>query len=174
MTLRMIPSTMARRPRAPVLCVSASFAIRCSASSSNVRRTPSSSSSFWNCLTRAFFGSVRMRTSASSSREFSVTTTGRRPMNSGISPFFIKSSGMILLSEAPTVTRRFERTSAPKPICFFPRRDSMISSRPSNEPPQIKRMFVVSICRSSCCGCLRPPCGGTDAVVPSRILSNPC
>src|SRR5262249_47546401 len=29
-------------------------------------------------------------------------------------------------------------------------------------------------CRNSCCGCLRPPCGGTDAVVPSMILSSAC
>jgi len=27
----------------------------------------------------------------------------------------------------------------------------------------MKRMLVVSTCRNSCCGCLRPPCGGTDA-----------
>src|SRR5215208_2244303 len=26
----------------------------------------------------------------------------------------------------------------------------------------------------SCCGCLRPPWGGTDAIVPSRILSSAC
>ena len=38
---------------------------------------------------------------------------------------------------------------------------SMILSRPSNAPPQMKRMFVVSIWMNSCCGCLRPPCGGT-------------
>ena len=174
MTLRIMPSIMERRPRAPVLCVSASFAMRCSASSSKDRRTPSRSKSFWNCLTNAFFGSVRMRTSAASSSEFSVTTTGRRPINSGIRPFFMRSSGMTLLSDSPTETRFFERTSAPNPICFFPRRDSMISSMPSNAPPQMNRMFVVSICRSSCWGCLRPPCGGTDAIVPSRILSSAC
>lgn len=32
----------------------------------------------------------------------------------------------------------------------------MIFSRPEKAPPQIKRMLVVSTCRNSCCGCLRP------------------
>ncbi len=27
---------------------------------------------------------------------------------------------------------------------------------------------------NSCCGCLRPPCGGIEATVPSIILSNAC
>ena len=37
----------------------------------------------------------------------------------------------------------------------------MIFSRPAKAPPQMNRMLVVSTCRNSCCGCLRPPCGGT-------------
>ncbi len=28
--------------------------------------------------------------------------------------------------------------------------------------------------QNSCCGCLRPPCGGTEATVPSMILSSAC
>src|SRR5580704_7921551 len=50
----------------------------------------------------------------------------------------------------------------------------MIFSSPENAPPQMKRMFVVSTWRNSCCGCLRPPCGGTLAIVPSMILSSAC
>ena len=38
----------------------------------------------------------------------------------------------------------------------------------------MKRMLVVSIVRNSWWGCLRPPCGGTLAVVPSRIFSSAC
>ena len=38
----------------------------------------------------------------------------------------------------------------------------------------MKRMFVVSTCRKSCCGCLRPPFGGTLAIVPSMILRSAC
>ena len=67
-----------------------------------------------------------------------------------------------------------ERMSAPKPTVFLPMRRSMILSRPANAPPQMKRMFVVSIERNSWCGCLRPPWGGTEATVPSRILSSAC
>ena len=68
----------------------------------------------------------------------------------------------------------FERTSAPKPTAFLPIRRAMILSSPANAPPQMKRMFVVSIERNSWCGCLRPPCGGTEATVPSRIFSSAC
>ena len=35
-------------------------------------------------------------------------------------------------------------------------------------------ILVVSIGISSCCGCFLPPCGGTDATVPSRILRSAC
>ena len=37
----------------------------------------------------------------------------------------------------------------------------MTLSRFANAPPQMNRMFVVSIDRNSWWGCLRPPCGGT-------------
>src|SRR5438270_446055 len=53
-------------------------------------------------------------------------------------------------------------------------RAEMIFSSPEKAPPQMNRMFVVSTCRNSCCGCLRPPCGGTDATVPSMIFSKAC
>ena len=32
----------------------------------------------------------------------------------------------------------------------------------------------MSTCRNSCCGCLRPPCGGTEAIVPSISFSSAC
>ena len=50
----------------------------------------------------------------------------------------------------------------------------MISSSPAKAPPQMNRMFAVSIVMNSWCGCLRPPWGGTLATVPSRILSSAC
>ena len=50
----------------------------------------------------------------------------------------------------------------------------MIFSRPAKAPPQMNRMLVVSTWRNSCCGCLRPPCGGTEAVVPSISFSSAC
>ena len=56
----------------------------------------------------------------------------------------------------------------------LPMRLSISLSSPANAPPQMNRMFVVSIWMNSWCGCLRPPWGGTEAVVPSRILSSAC
>src|SRR2546430_8975841 len=42
-----------------------------------------------------------------------------------------------------------------------------IFSSPSKAPPQTNRMLVVSTWTKSWFGCLRPPCGGTEAMVPS-------
>src|SRR6266545_2454021 len=50
----------------------------------------------------------------------------------------------------------------------------MIFSRPTNAPPQMKRMPLVLTRMYSCCGCLRPPWGGTLQTVPSRIFSSAC
>ena len=50
----------------------------------------------------------------------------------------------------------------------------MTFSRPSKAPPQMNRMLVVSICTKSWFGCLRPPCGGTEAMVPSISFSSAC
>src|ERR1041384_4859159 len=49
-----------------------------------------------------------------------------------------------------------------------------IFSRPSNAPPHTNRMLVVSTWTKSWLGCLRPPCGGTEAIVPSTSLSSAC
>ena len=65
-------------------------------------------------------------------------------------------------------------SGAPKPMPLRPARDAMILSSPANAPPTMNSTFVVSIWMNSWCGCLRPPCGGTDAVVPSRIFSSAC
>jgi hypothetical protein len=67
-----------------------------------------------------------------------------------------------------------DSTAAPKPTPLFPTRRSITPSRFANAPPQMNRTFVVSMERNSWCGCLRPPCGGTEAVVPSRIFSSAC
>ena len=167
-------SIIARRPRAPHLRSIAMCAIARTASSSNVSSTPSRPSSFWYCLHNAFFGSVRIRTSASSSSASSVTVIGRRPTNSGIRPNFVKSSGRSFFSASVLPSGVLLVSSAPKPRFFLPVRLSIIGTMPSNAPPQMKRMFVVSIWIISCCGCFRPPCGGTEASVPSRIFSSAC
>src|SRR3954454_13210895 len=89
-------SMMERRPRAPVLRSIALRAMAPSASSAKVRSTLSISNSRWYCFTRAFFGWVRMSFSDGSSRSSSVATTGNRPTNSGISPYFKRVLGLDL------------------------------------------------------------------------------
>ena len=65
-------------------------------------------------------------------------------------------------------------TSAPKPMPAFSERLRMTFSRPSKAPPQMNRMLVVSTWTKSWFGCLRPPCGGTEAMVPSISFSSAC
>src|SRR6266576_2114119 len=165
-----IPSLIERSPRAPVLRSIAFREIAASASSARVRSTLSISNSRWYCLTSAFFGSVRMRLSAASSRSSSVATTGSRPTNSGISPYLSRSSGSTWRKISPVLRSSGAITLAEKPIEAERPRAEMIFSNPEKAPPHTNKMLVVSTCRNSCWGCLRPPCGGTEAMVPSMII----
>ena len=96
-------------------------------------------------------------------------------MNSGIRPNFSRSSGSTSRRIAPV-----RRSSGAAHLGAIAHRRSpcraraMIFSSPEKAPPQMNRMLVVSTCRNSCCGCLRPPCGGTEATVPSMIFSSAC
>ena len=72
--------------------------------------------SFWYCLTSAFFGSVRICTSASSVSSPSVATTGRRPTSSGIRPNLIRSSGSTSRNRSETRRSSLLWTVAPKPM----------------------------------------------------------
>ena len=109
-----------------------------------------------------------------SSRLWTAQTTGRRPMNSGMSPKSSRSSGSECVKIVPGSLSALLTTSAMKPTPWRPMRRSMIFSRPAKAPPQMNSTLVVSMVRNSWCGCLRPPCGGTLATVPSRILSSAC
>ena len=170
----MIFSMIARSPRAPVFLFSVVSATAIRASRSNSSFTPSSSRSFWYCFTIALFGSVKMRINASLSSRSSVTVTGSLPISSGISPNFTRSCGSTSCKSTSISYSCFSAISALKPIDFLSRRVSIILSIPSNAPPHIKRIFVVSIWISSWWGCFLPPCGGTDATVPSMIFNKAC
>src|SRR5213080_2832483 len=162
-TSSMMFSMMARSPRAPDLRLSASRAIAERAPSVKRRCTPSISKSFWYCRVRAFFGSFRMRTSAVSSSSSSVAMTGSRPTNSGISPNLRRSSVCTSCRRSLMLRSSLRRISAPKPIPLTPMRRRMMSSSPTKAPPQTNRMLVVSTCRNSCWGCLRPIYIGAEA-----------
>ena len=47
-------------------------------------------------------------------------------------------------------------------------------SSPENAPPQMNKIFEVSTCKNSCWGCFLPPCGGTEATVPSISFRRAC
>ena len=169
-----ISSIMDLRPLAPVFLSNAfwEIALRASLEKSNV--TSSISKSLLYCFKRAFFGFVRISTSASWSRSPNVAKTGSLPINSGIKPYLIRSSGSTSRRISPAIRPSGSLTSAPKPIedpCFL---SEIILSSPEKAPPQINKIFDVSTCKNSCCGCLRPPCGGTEAIVPSIIFNNAC
>ncbi|COX20445.1 Uncharacterised protein [Mycobacterium tuberculosis] len=115
-------SMIARRPRAPVPRWIAWSAIASSASSVNSNSTPSISNSRMYCLTKAFFGSDRILTNDSLSRLVTEATTGRRPMNSGIRPNLIRSSGITSAKWSVVSISALERTSAPKPRPRLPTR----------------------------------------------------
>ena len=182
-----ISSMIERSPRAPVLRSMALAAMAFNASGSNSNLVSSRDNNFWYCFTKAFFGSVKIRTKSSFVNLSSAAITGKRPINSGINPNFKRSSVVTSAKE----TSLFSLSSGiiccmmlsssfkaelvlPKPIVFSPKRFLTMVSIPSNAPPAMKRTFVVSIWINSWCGCLRPPCGGTLATVPSRIFSKAC
>src|SRR4029453_17697827 len=163
-------SMIARSPRAPVARRIAWSAIASSEPSVNSSSTPSNSKNLWYWRTSAFFGLVRMSTSAGLSRLWTLVMTGSRPTNSGINPYLRRSSGSTWPRIRPMSLSSPPRTSAPTPTPGEPIRLSTIFSKPANAPPQMNSTLVVSIWMNSWCGCLRPPCAGTDAVVPSRVF----
>jgi hypothetical protein len=85
-------------------------------------------------LHRAFFGSTNIRLSAISSRSSRVAITGSRPTNSGINPYFSKSSGSTSRKLSPALRSSSASTLAPKPIEVERPRAEMIFYRPELRP----------------------------------------
>ena len=164
-----------RSPRAPVRCFMAPSAAASRASLVKTNSTRSSCKNFWYCRIMAFLGSVKIRIKASLSRLSNETATGRRPTNSGIKPYLIKSEGstscnnwlMVFISVLLWI-------SAAKPIPDFSERSRITFSKPANAPPQINKIFLVFIWTIFCSGCFLPPCGGTFTEEPSSNFNNPC
>ena len=166
---------IALNPLAPIFLFNALFAISVSASWVNSNFTPSNLHNFWYCLTIAFLGLVKIFIKVCSSKLSRVVITGNLPTNSGIIPCFIRSSGKTFLKNSPSVPiLSCFWTSAPKPITFLLVLAFIIFSSPSNAPPTMKRIFLVSISINSWLGCFLPPSGGTCDFVPSIILSKAC
>src|SRR5262245_23924737 len=135
-------SRIERGPRAPVLRSIALRATTPRPSSAKVRSMFSILNNRWYCFTNAFLGSVRIFFSEVSSRFSSVTTTGRRPTNSGIRPYLIRSSGSTWRKISPLRRSSGANTCAAKPIEVERPRAEMIFSSPEKAPPRMNRMFV--------------------------------
>ena len=75
-----------RSPRAPVSRMRALSATDTIASSEKTSSMPSNWKKRWNCFTSALRGSVRIRIRSSRLSWWTALMTGRRPMNSGMSP----------------------------------------------------------------------------------------
>ena len=143
-------SMIERKPRAPVLRAKANWAIERKADGKNSNSMPSMPNNTWYCFTKAFLGSVKISIIAASSNSLKVVMTGKRPINSGIKPNLIKSSGSTVLNNSPTdLPSSLLTTSAPKPMPPFSERRRMIFSKPSNAPPQINKILVVSTSMNS-------------------------
>ena len=166
---------MARRPRAPVPRSRAWSATAASASSVNSSSTSSNSKNFWYCLTSAFLGSTRI-----SDERLLVEVGHRADDRQAADELGDQAELEEVLRAAPAAkssprSARSDADARRRSRCpCVPMRLSMILSMPANAPPQMNRMLVVSIWMNSWWGCLRPPCGGTEAVVPSRIFSSAC
>ena len=88
-------SKIDRNPRAPVPLVIASSAVADIALSVKIKSTLSILNNSWYCLIREFFGSVKTFARASLSKWSNETFIGKRPINSGINPYFWRSTGEI-------------------------------------------------------------------------------
>ena len=150
-------STIALSPRAPVLLFIAMLAISSMASSLKVRSTSSIAKLAWNCFVIAFFGSVSMRLRSSRLSSLSAQVIGRRPISSGMMPNFTRSSLVTWFKSSMRSSSVRCVPSAPNPMEEEAIRSSIILSRPTNAPPHIKRMFVVSMSIISWLGCFLPP-----------------
>ena len=98
--------------------------------------------SAWYCLTTAFFGSVKTRIMAPRSSGRRAETTGSRPTNSGIMPKWRMSSLVTCCKRSPSSSWSWPTPSWVKPMVRFPSRRPMMSSSPTNVPPQMNRMLL--------------------------------
>ena len=146
---RSIFSSIVLNPLAPVFLSNAFLAIDESASLVNSSFTFSKPKSFWYCLTKAFFGLVRISINASLLRSSSVAITGNLPTNSGIRPNFKRSSVSSFLRIDPIFFEdlSFSLTSNPM-LDLSPLLDIILSIQKA--PPHINKIFVVSTCKKSC------------------------
>ena len=163
----------AQAPRADFAFWRANSATVSRASSVKRRRTFSNSKSRWYC-DEAFFGSVKIRTSADLSRS-SKPRHGQAANKFGDEAVANQVAGLHLLEQFGVALRgvvghsiRVEAEGA------APTRASIIFSSPTKAPPHKKRKFVVSTGVNSWCGDFGRLAEERWRTVPSKILSRAC
>ena len=167
-------SIIDRKALAPVFLFIALAAISFNASSVNLKSTSSIASNFLYCLIIAFFGSVSIFTSISSVKPSNVNIIGRRPMNSGIIPNFLKSSFITLDNILASLSYlSFKSDIKPIVACLL-RRSLIISSNPGNAPPHINNIFFVFTVAKGTIAFLLVAPTGTSTSLPSSNFNNPC
>ena len=122
----------------------------------------------------AFLGSFNILTIISLSSPCSVKIMGSLPINSGIIPNSLKSSGLTCLSIADTsLSVSFMAAPYPIPDCLLIL-FLMVSSRSGKAPPQMNSIFLVLTVTRGTMPVLELAPTGTSISAPSNSLSIPC
>ena len=120
---------------------------------------------------KLFLTSVNIETSSSSFRSARVIVVVNLPINSGIIPNLVRSSGT---TDARSLVSFLYFISAPNPIDDPLVLLLMMFSSPTKAPPAMNRIFFVSTSIISPWGWFLFPAGLTRHLVPSTNLSNAC
>src|SRR5574344_388699 len=165
-------------PLAPVPRPIATDAMNLRAPSSKVRLTPSNANRAWYCDTIEFLVSFIMDTRFLSVSPDTLVITGNLPMNSGMNPYFFRSSCERYLYglDSSKSAGAPAACSDPKPILPEPGRhlSLIMSPTPENAPIPTNSMLDVSRYIRGCSGFILPPWGGTPTTLPSSIFRRAC
>ena len=152
-----VSSRIERRPRAPVSRSSALSAIAPSESSAKTSSMSSNSKKRWNCRVSALrrLGQDRDQVVAGElvdrgdHRQAADELGDQAVLHEVLGQHLLEQLADVLALLVVIIGRRSRRP-------LLPMRRSITLSSSANEPPQMKRMLVVSIVRNSWWGCLRP------------------